>query len=99
MGIDFDLDYCEGKYIYFKKADVHNPKTWIVEVYAKDGDILLGKIKWYAQWRQYAFYPEEGTVFEKTCMNDISELTRRLGVIQRAGIKPQLTLHGRSQNG
>lgn len=87
-GIDFDLEYCSKNYLDFRLADKHNPATWIIDVYSKEGLFPLGQIRWYAQWRQYGFYPEEGTVFEKTCLTDITELCRRLNVCQRAGIKP-----------
>ncbi len=65
---------CTYKFIKFHKATKQNPKTWIYLVRAdtrKGLGILLGVVKWYAQWRQYGFYPEAGTVFEKTCLNDI----------------------------
>lgn len=63
---------CDYKYIKFHKASKQNPKTWIYLVRSKDTQgIKLGVVKWFAQWRQYGFYPEAGTVFEKTCLNDI----------------------------
>ena len=88
-GIGFDLEYCSKNYLDFELANRHNPSTWIVEVWSKDDDeLLLGQIRWYAHWRQYAFYPSEGTVFEKTCLTDITELCRRLNMLQKAGVKP-----------
>lgn len=96
--LGFDLSFCSKNFLDFKEAKSHNPSSWIIDVFAKDGNILLGRIKWYAHWRQYAFYPEEKTVFEKTCLADIQELCRRLNVIQRAGIKPQMKLQAK-QNG
>jgi len=47
------------------------PKTSIFEVYTKHKDIL-GEIKWFAQWRQYCFFPEDDCVFSKGCMEDIN---------------------------
>jgi hypothetical protein len=48
-------------------------KTDIYQVISKEG-ILLGDIKWCARWRKYAFYPDNDTVFEQTCLNDIAEM-------------------------
>lgn len=67
---------CKYEYIYFCRAIKQNPKTWIyyVRTDTKKGiGFFLGTVKWYAQWRQYAFYPAEGTVFEKTCLRDIKD--------------------------
>ena len=86
------LDIVDGKYIYFKLAKKQNAKTSIWDIFAKDSeiksgitphDILLGQVRWYAQWRQYGFYPEEGTVFEKTCMTEITDFIKNLNVEQR----------------
>lgn len=45
-------------------------KRWRVDTLG--GAYLLGYIRWYGAWRQYAFCPEAMTVFEPTCMNDIA---------------------------
>ena len=72
------------KYLKFVKARKQNPKTKIYLVRTNDNHVtLLGVIKWYAQWRQYGFYPEQGTVFEKTCLNDISNFCILLNKEQR----------------
>lgn len=34
---------------------------------------LLGRVKWYGQWRKYAFFPEPGTLFEPDCLHSIAE--------------------------
>lgn len=76
---------CDYKYIKFHRAVKQNPKTWIYLVRSKEeqGSALLGIVKWYAQWRQYGFYPEPGTVFEKTCLNDIKNFCIDLNERQR----------------
>lgn len=33
--------------------------------------IILGRIQWYAQWRQYTFSPSCPTIWNRDCMNDI----------------------------
>ncbi|KKL86924.1 hypothetical protein LCGC14_1939890 [marine sediment metagenome] len=47
------------------------PKTSKWEVVSKSGS-NLGYIKWFARWRQYCFFPYEGTVFNRECMRDIN---------------------------
>lgn len=74
------------KYIYFVKSRKQNPKTMIYLVRTNNSHglgILLGMIKWYAQWRQYGFFPEEKTVFEKTCLHDIADFCIQLNKKQR----------------
>jgi hypothetical protein len=33
----------------------------------------LGVVKWYAQWRKYAFFPASTALFEQDCLRDIAE--------------------------
>ena len=76
----------EGKYVTFHKNRKQNPKTWVYNVFTKGnshGIINLGQVRWYAQWRQYAFYPIEGSVFEKTCLGDIQQFCILLNHKQR----------------
>lgn len=77
---------CKYTYVHFVRAAKQNPKTWIyiVRMDTKKGlGFLLGVVKWYAQWRQYAFYPAGGTVFEKTCLRDIRDFVIDLNERQR----------------
>jgi hypothetical protein len=46
-------------------------KTKKYNVVTKGNPIKLGEIKWFANWRKYAFFPSPDTVFEKDCMLDI----------------------------
>lgn len=87
----------EYKFIHFELAKQQNPNSWIYNCYSNE-DEYLGQVKYYARWRQYAYYPTVGTVYEKTCLTDIAEFCRALSVRQRAGIKPQKTLTQESQS-
>ena len=71
------------KYITFVRASKQNPKTWIYIVRENPNHRLLGLIQWFARWRQYGFYPEEGTVFEKTCLQDITNFCIKLNEKQK----------------
>ena len=33
---------------------------------------MLGTIKWYGAFRQYVFYPDEGTVWSKGCLEIVN---------------------------
>ena len=72
-----------SKYLLFKKLE-QGIKTDIIEVASRprnlrDGSVRegrdmstrLGVIKWFGRWRQYAFFPEVGTVFNTECLEDI----------------------------
>lgn len=43
-------------------------KTEVWRIYSKRSGDLLGTIKWFGRWRQYAFFPEEGTIWNNDCL-------------------------------
>ena len=49
----------------------HKPKTKIYGVWSKKSGGILGEIKWFGRWRQYAFFPRPETIFNTECLNDI----------------------------
>lgn len=53
------------------------PKTSVFDVFSKH-DNVLGEVKWFPQWRQYCFFPEDDCVFSKGCMNDITDFISQL---------------------
>jgi hypothetical protein len=48
-------------------------RTSIYAVVSKASKLELGEIKWCSSWRQYAFYPNELTFYEQTCLRDIAK--------------------------
>lgn len=60
----------DGTWIYFLLTS-KSEKTARYNVVAKEGEIILGEIKWFGRWRKYALFPNENTVFESKCLNDI----------------------------
>jgi len=74
---------CKYRFIHFVRARKQNPRTWIYLVRVNYDEDLIGVVKWFAQWRQYGFYPEVGTVFEKTCLTDIRDFCIELNERQR----------------
>jgi len=57
--------------------ELNNPgrKTRIWEIEAKAGG-FLGRVQWHAHWRCYAFFPARDTLFEETCLQEISDFLR-----------------------
>ncbi len=45
-------------------------KTKVFQVGCNDA--YLGNIKWYAPWRRYTFFPENNTLFDSNCLNEIT---------------------------
>jgi len=59
-----------SKYLEFNPIE-QKPKTKVIGVYSKRSGDRLAIIKWYGAWRQYAFFPENKTIFNVECLNDI----------------------------
>jgi len=59
------------KFNFFCVSD--SRKTKIFEITSVSSGIPLGYIKWYGKWRQYTFYPEPKTIFNKECLKDIED--------------------------
>ena len=66
-----------SKYLEFKLLEKKS-KTQVIEVISKTHPIRLGTIKWRSSWRQYAFFPESGTLFNVECLNDIQSYIKGL---------------------
>lgn len=61
----------ETQYLKFDFRKSKSKLTAVVLVKAKRSAMLLGEIKWYAPWKQYAFFPRDRTLFNSECMTDI----------------------------
>lgn len=65
------------KYLEFIVIE-QKPKTKVIEVKSKLRGVLLGTIRWFGRWRQYAFFPEVATVFNIECLADIQFYIKKL---------------------
>lgn len=79
-------------YIRFELASKQNPKTEVWDVVTvEDGFNLLGEvigqIKWYGSWRQYAFFPSQNTVFEPKCLRNIIDFIQARMAYRKFGKK------------
>ena len=48
-------------------------KTKVWQVLSAKNLTLLGTIKWFGRWRQYSFYPECRTIFNRDCLREITD--------------------------
>jgi len=53
------------------------PKTDVFTVFSRSSLEELGTIKWYAPWRQYCFFPLEGTVWSRGCLDEVNLLIEK----------------------
>lgn len=67
----------QTQYLFFNLIE-SLPKTNIYEVVSRSQNARLGLIKWYGPWRQYIFYPEAETLFNKGCLIDIIEFIKEI---------------------
>jgi hypothetical protein len=56
-------------YLEFKEThDTGKTKVFSVEC----NDAFLGFVKWYAAWRRYTFFPCDDTLFDSSCLKEIT---------------------------
>ncbi len=65
--------YRETEYLKFYLGLSVSGKTKHILVYAMRDSALLGAIKWFGRWRQYAFFPADETVWNRDCLTQIHE--------------------------
>lgn len=53
-------------------------KTKVYSVNSKLHGDRLGIIKWYGPWRQYTFWPQSSTIWNRLCLNDVMEFLQML---------------------
>jgi hypothetical protein len=68
----------ESKYLSFEEDDHYEGKTKRIVIVSKRKFAILGEIKWYGPWRQYAFFPEEATIWNPECMIEVLDCIARL---------------------
>jgi hypothetical protein len=86
-----DSTFTMGTHIYFRNqgpwwgGKEHKTNQYIV--YSASDNFQLGTITWFSRWRKYVFAPYDGTVYEETCMRDISQFIEEETATQRANAK------------
>jgi len=65
------------QYIEFVLIE-QKPKTLVYAILnIKSGD-KIGTVKWYANWRQYVFFPVDQCIFSIGCLADIIDFTKKV---------------------
>lgn len=74
------IEYLEiGKHITAFIDKPKNRKNPIYELCNRKKELIhLGEIKWNVRWREYCFYPIDGTVFDDECLLDIVNFLKGL---------------------
>jgi hypothetical protein len=72
-----DLMITNTKYLTFKKMKSHCKKTYDVAIENKQG-YYLGTISWHGPFRKYTFRPDSDTVWDKSCLNEITKYLDQL---------------------
>jgi len=62
----------DSPYLTFKLLDT-DKKTQTYQVLSTQHGFMLGEVKWFGRWRQYTFFPQADSVFNKDCLIYISE--------------------------
>lgn len=65
----------QASYVSFQLVE-HKPKTEVYNVLTSSTKDILGQVKWWAQWRQYCFFPTEECVFSSGCLSDIIDFVK-----------------------
>lgn len=64
-----------------------NRKTQVWAIVTTDDRFTLGYIKWYPNWRGYAFFPAAATIFEPNCLRKMIEFIERQNKNHREQLK------------
>lgn len=62
----------KSKHLEFEWIE-EKPKTNVWQVRSRHDKAIIGTIKWYANWRQYCFFPEANCVWSKGCLKDLCD--------------------------
>lgn len=67
-----------GKYI--RVVWVGESKSRLTSIYKVESkaNVKLGAIKWHGQWRKYVFCPSPNTIFDESCLDEISSFLMQI---------------------
>ena len=73
----------ESRHLLFEP--VGTKPTSPVDIIAKRGGELLGRIIWYAPWRKFVFSPAPDTVWDNSCLEDVRRAMERVSAAKARG--------------
>ena len=65
------------EYIEFVLVE-QKPKTLVYTILNRKSGDKIGTVKWYANWRQYVFFPSNECIFSCGCLEDIIDFTKKV---------------------
>jgi hypothetical protein len=65
-------------YLTFEDWQITGRRTRTVVVLSRRSGDWLGIIRWYGHWRQYAFFPADGTIWNADCLEEVRVKIREL---------------------
>ena len=68
-----DLKGISNKWMLFEEVPNPGKKTRVILAVNRNGGYAIAKIKWFPRWRQYCFFPLDGTVYNSDCLRGITE--------------------------
>lgn len=79
----------QGTYLNFRDVGKPNPKaaTRIYYVSTRHRGENAGEVRWYAQWRQYTFWPSGNMIFDGKCLTELAEYCK-LKTAEHKGMEP-----------
>lgn len=73
------------KYLGFNEIkSVNKTKVFLV----KSGDVTIGSVSWYSQWRKYCFFPYEKVLFDASCLQEIIDFLDKTNKEHKDARKP-----------
>ena len=71
--------------LLFKDEGLIKPdaRTRKYQVLSRRSNAWLGEVRWYAQWRQYTFFPVN-SIFDRHCLREVADFCETKTLEQRA---------------
>jgi hypothetical protein len=80
------------RFVEHRRFRARLTKSWDVVNWDSQHD--LGEVKWYAQWRRYCFFPDQGTIYDGSCLLAISEFCHNQTLARKLERAAMMTDHG-----
>ena len=71
------MDHTLGEYLtatFVRPSPSGKTDIWAIR--SVSSSEVLGEIKWFGRWRQYVFFPVDGTIWNPDCLDAVSTFVR-----------------------
>jgi hypothetical protein len=69
-------------------------KTKLIFIINIHHDEVIGEIRWFSRWRQYCFSPNNNTIWNTECLNDVNAVIKQLMDERKTKPKPRIKTVG-----